>query len=87
MIIDVLLPVSLIFIMFTLGLGLTLIDFKNVLHQPKAFMVGMINQMIILPVVAFFIIFLFSLPSEMAVGMMILACCPGGVTSNIITKL
>ena len=87
MIIDVLLPVSLIFIMFTLGLGLTVTDFKNVLHQPKAFMIGMINQMIILPVVAFFIIFLFSLHSEMAVGMMILACCPGGVTSNIITKL
>ena len=86
MIIDVLLPVSLIFIMFTLGLGLTITDFKNVLNQPKAFIVGIINQMIILPTVGFFIIFLFALPSEMAVGMMILACCPGGVTSNIITK-
>ena len=87
MIIDILLPVSLIFIMFTLGLGLTIVDFKNVLNEPKAFIVGIINQMIILPLVGFFIILIFSLSSELAVGVMILACCPGGVTSNIITKL
>ena len=87
MIIDILLPLSLVFIMFTLGLGLTIEDFKNVFREPKAFMVGIINQMLILPGIAFFIILLFSLPNEMAVGMMILACCPGGVTSNIITKL
>ena len=87
MIIDILLPLSLVFIMFTLGISLTIEDFKNVLREPKAFMVGIINQMMILPAVSFFIIFLFSLSNEMAVGMMILACCPGGVTSNIITKL
>ena len=86
MLIDILLPLSLIFIMFTLGLGLTVLDFKNVLFQPKAFMVGIINQMIILPLIAFLIAIFFSLSGEMAVGMMILACCPGGVTSNIITK-
>ncbi len=87
MIIDILLPLSLIFIMFTLGLGLTIADFKNVFNVPKAFMIGIINQMIILPVIAFFIAIIFSLPNELAVGIMILACCPGGVTSNMVTKL
>ena len=87
MIIDVILPLSLVFIMFTLGAGLTIEDFKNIVREPKAFGVGIINQMIILPIVAFFILFFIKLPEEMAVGIMILACCPGGVTSNIITKL
>ena len=87
MIIDILLPLSLIFIMFTLGLGLTIYDFKNIMHEPKAFLIGILNQMAILPIIAFCIALLFNLSSEMAVGMMILACCPGGVTSNIITKL
>jgi len=87
MIIDIFLPLSLIFIMFTLGLGLTLDDFKRVVIEPKAFVVGILNQMIILPVIALIIVSLVGLKSEMAVGMMILACCPGGVTSNMITKL
>ena len=87
MIIDILLPLSLIFIMFSLGLGLTIKDFKNVLDNPKAFFVGIINQMIVLPIITFLIILIFNLSNEMAVGMMILSCCPGGVTSNIITKL
>ena len=87
MIIDILLPVSLIFIMFTLGLGLKFQDFKNILNHPKAFFVGIINQMIILPLVTFIVIIIFNLSMELAVGMMILACCPGGVTSNIITRI
>ena len=87
MIIDIILPLSLVFIMFTLGAGLTIEDFKNILREPKAFGLGIINQMILLPIVAFFIVSIIKLPNEMAVGMMILACCPGGVTSNIITKL
>ena len=87
MIIEIFLPLSLVFIMFTLGLGLTLDDFKNIFHYPKAFAVGIVNQMILLPVVAFIILYFINLPGEMAVGMMILACCPGGVTSNMITKL
>ena len=86
MIIDILLPISLIFIMFSLGAGLTVNDFKNIFNQPKAFLIGIINQMLILPLVAFIVIFIFGLENEIAVGMMILACCPGGVTSNIITK-
>ncbi len=87
MIIDVFLPLSLIFIMFTLGIGLTLKDFTNLLHHPRAFLVGIVNQMLILPVVAFSVILLIGITKELAVGIMILASCPGGVTSNIITKL
>ena len=87
MIIDIILPLSLIFIMFSLGLGLTISDFKNIVNNPKLFLVGIVNQMIILPLVAFCIILIFKLSNELAVGMMILSCCPGGVTSNIITKL
>ena len=80
MIIDIFLPLSLVFIMFTLGMGLTPDDFKCIVRDPKAFGVGILNQMIILPVIAFIIISLIGLTAEMAVGMMILACCPGGVT-------
>ena len=87
MIIDIFLPLSLIFIMFTLGIGLAPVDFTNLLNNPKAFFVGIVNQMIILPLVAFIIISLMGITKEIAVGMMILASCPGGVTSNIITKL
>ena len=87
MIIDLFLPLSLVFIMFTLGLGLTIDDFTNLIYAPRAFFVGMINQMILLPLAAFFIISLMGITKEMAVGIMILASCPGGVTSNIITKL
>jgi len=87
MIIDTFLPISLIFIMFTLGAGLTVKDFKNILFEPKAFGVGIANQIIVLPIITFSIISIIGLENEMAVGMMILACCPGGVTSNMITKL
>ena len=87
MIIDILLPLSLAFIMFTLGLGLTISDFQNVLREPRAFIVGIANQMFILPLVAFIIAIVFSLPDKMAVGIMILACCPGGVTSNVMTRI
>ena len=87
MIIDIFLPVSLMFIMFTLGIGLTVENFKNIIVQPKALILGLVNQMLLLPLIAFFILLIIKLPSEMAVGMMILACCPGGVTSNMLTKL
>ena len=87
MIIDIILPLSLIFIMFSLGLGLNINDFRNIINYPKAFFIGILNQMIILPIVAFFLIIIFKLSGELAVGMMILSCCPGGVTSNIITRM
>ncbi len=87
MIIDIFLPVSLMFIMFTLGIGLTVENFQNIITQPKALVLGLVNQMLLLPLITFFILLIIKLPSEMAVGMMILACCPGGVTSNMLTKL
>ena len=87
MIIDIFLPISLVFIMFTLGLGLTSSDFTNLLYKPKPFFIGIMNQMLILPLVAFIIISTLGITKEVAVGMMILASCPGGVTSNMITKL
>jgi len=86
-IIEVILPVALAFIMFSLGLGLTPNDFTLVFTEPKAFSVGLFNQMIILPIVGFTIATFSGLNGELAVGVMILACCPGGVTSNILTKL
>lgn len=73
--------------MFTLGLGLTSGDFINLLKKPKSFFVGITNQMVMLPLTAFIIISLAGITKEIAVGMMILASCPGGVTSNMITKL
>ena len=87
MIIDIFLPASLIFIMLTLGLGLELSDFTNLVRKPRSFFVGLTNQIILLPIVTYIIILVFGITKEAAVGMMILACCPGGVTSNIITKL
>ena len=87
MIIDIFLPASLIFIMLTLGLGLELSDFTNLVRKPRSFFVGLTNQILLLPIVTYIVILVFGITKEAAVGMMILACCPGGVTSNIITKL
>jgi len=86
-IIDVVLPLALAFIMFSLGLGLTREDFFLVFNEPKAFGIGVFNQMIVLPIIGFGVVSLSGLEGELAVGLMILACCPGGVTSNILTKL
>ena len=86
-IIDVVLPLSLAFIMFSLGLGLTTSDFGLVFTEPKAFAIGITNQMLVLPIIGFSVATILGLSGEMAVGLMILACCPGGVTSNILTKL
>ena len=87
MIIDIFLPASLIFIMLSLGLGLELSDFTNLVRKPRSFFVGLANQILLLPIVTYIVILVFGITKEAAVGMMILACCPGGVTSNIITKL
>ena len=86
MIIDILLPASLAFIMFSLGVGLTINDFKNISNHPKAFAVGILNQMIALPLIAFIIVSIFKFDSDLSIGIIIIACCPGGVTSNMITK-
>lgn len=81
------LPISLGVIMFSLGLGLKIDDFMRVFRRPTAFTVGAINQLITLPLTAFIIAIVFALPPELAVGMMILALCPGGVTTNFIARL
>ena len=79
-------PVCLALIMFGLGLGLTTADFVRVIKKPKDFFVGFICQVIVLPIVAFSLIQIISLPVEIAMGIMIIAAAPGGVTSNILTK-
>lgn len=84
---DVFLPLSLAIIMLALGLGLTIADFKRVIVQPKAFSIGVIGQVFLLPAVAIALIMTFGLTGELAVGMFILSLCPGGVTSNILAKL
>ncbi|MBL1405850.1 MAG: bile acid:sodium symporter [Hyphomicrobiales bacterium] len=84
---QVALPVSLGIIMFSLGLGLKFNDFLRVFRRPVAFSVGAINQLLMLPLVAFIIAIIFALPPELSVGLMILSLCPGGVTTNFITRL
>ena len=79
-------PIILALIMLVLGLGLKLEDFGRVLKTPKDFIVGFISQLIILPIVAYILILIFRLPPEIAIGVMIIAAAPGGVTSNIMTK-
>ena len=79
-------PICLAIIMFGLGLGLTISDFTRVLKNPRDFFVGFICQVILLPIIAFFLIQIILLPVEIAMGIMIIAAAPGGVTSNILTK-
>ena len=79
-------PIALALIMLTLGLGLTIKDFTRVISQPKDFLLGVICQLIILPIVAFILIKIFKTPLELALGVMIIAAAPGGVTSNVLTK-
>ena len=84
---ELFLPFSLAVIMFGMGLSLRIEDFKRILIYPKAVGIGLLNQLIFLPIIAFGIANLFELPAELAVGLMILAVCPGGATSNLITHL
>ena len=79
-------PVCLAIIMFGLGLGLTIGDFTRVLKNPRDFFVGFLCQVILLPIIAFILINIISPPSEIALGVMIIAAAPGGVTSNVLTK-
>jgi len=79
-------PIALALIMLGLGLGLTIQDFKRVITNPKDFSVGIICQLILLPIVAYIIILILRLPIEIALGLMIIAAAPGGVTSNVLTK-
>ena len=79
-------PIILALIMLGLGLGLKVEDFTRVLKTPKDFFVGFISQLIILPIIAYLLIIILKAPPEIAIGVMIIAAAPGGVTSNILTK-
>ena len=79
-------PIALALIMLGLGLGLTIQDFKRVLTYPKDFMVGIVCQLILLPLIAYLLVLILKLPIEIALGLMIIAAAPGGVTSNVLTK-
>ncbi|MDG2166197.1 MAG: bile acid:sodium symporter family protein [Alphaproteobacteria bacterium] len=83
---DVILPLALAFIMFTLGLGLTFSDFARVAKMPKNFLIGLVSQLVFLPLVALIIIFVWPLQPELAIGLILIAAAPGGVTSNILTS-
>ena len=83
---DVVLPIALAFIMFSLGLGLSISDFTRIFLKPKEFFVGFISQLILLPIVALILVYIWPLSPEIAIGVMILAAAPGGATSNILTS-
>ena len=79
-------PIILALIMLGLGLGLKIDDFTRILKTPKDFLIGFFSQLIILPLVAYLLIIILKVPPEIAIGVMIIAAAPGGVTSNILTK-
>ena len=79
-------PIALALIMLGLGMGLTTKDFLRVLNNPRDFIIGFICQLIILPIIAYVLILLLNTPIELALGVMIIAAAPGGVTTNVLTK-
>jgi bile acid:Na+ symporter, BASS family len=81
------LAISLIIIMLGMGLSLTIDDFRRVIREPKAALTGLINQLVFLPIIGFVLVSVFDVRPEIAIGMMLLAACPGGPTSNLITHL
>ena len=85
-VIDVFLPLALAFIMFSLGLGLTSENFLRVVKQPRDFFVGALSQIILLPAIAFILVKIWPIAPELAIGVMIIAAAPGGVTSNLLTS-
>ncbi|MEM9043244.1 MAG: bile acid:sodium symporter family protein [Pseudomonadota bacterium] len=87
LLIDLFLPLSLAIIMLSLGIGLKVSDFLRVAQVPKAFLAGAVAQMIALPLTAFGLLMLVPLDPDLALGVMILSFCPGGVTSNVLVKL
>lgn len=83
---DVVLPLALAFIMLALGLGLTFDDFVRVARHPRDFAVGAASQIVVLPAVAFLLASVWPMVPELALGLMIIAAAPGGVTSNLLTS-
>lgn len=84
---EIFLPLALAVIMLGMGLSLTLADFRRITVAPKPVLIGLVNQLILLPIVAYILIIVFNIQTELAVGFMILAACPGGATSNLISHL
>lgn len=85
--VNIVLPLSLAVIMLSLGVGLTPADFRRVAERPWAFTIGATCQIVMIPIIAFLIILLFGLTGPIAAGIMLVALCPGGVTSNVVSKL
>ena len=79
-------PIALALIMLGLGLGLSFDNFSRIAKQPKDFLVGLLCQLILLPIIAFILVKIYNPPLELALGVMIIAAAPGGVTSNVLTK-
>ena len=79
-------PIALAIIMLCLGSSLTLSDFSRVIKKPKDFFIGFVCQLFILPIVAYLLIIILKVPVELALGVMLIAAAPGGVTSNVLTK-
>lgn len=77
----------LMIVMFSMGLTLSLEDFKFILKRPRDIFIGTLAQFIIMPLVAFLLCFLFKLPSELALGVILVGVCPGGTASNVMTYL
>lgn len=86
-IVTVMLSLTMIVIMFSLGLGLVVGDFARIITEPKAFAVALLSKMLVMPVAGVAVAVGFNLPADMAFGLTILALCPGGATSNILTKI
>ena len=84
---ELVLSIGLAFIMLSLGLSLQPADFSRALGQPRALLGGALAQLVLLPLVAFSLLRLFGLTGDLALGVMILSCCPGGITSNVMTRL
>ncbi len=85
--VDIILPLTLIFIMFGMGMTLRVRDFIRLKDYPRAVVAGLLGQVVLLPLVGFLLAILWNLPPELAVGLIILAACPGGTTSNLVSHL
>ena len=84
----IILAIALIIIMFGMGLSLVKDDFLRILQHPKAIIIGLFNQIVLLPIIAYALIMIFGVTADIAIGVMILAACPGRApTSNLITHL
>ena len=84
---SIILAVAIMVIMMGMGLTLTIADFRRVAKNPKPVLLGLTNQIILLPLVALFLVYVFEPPAFIAVGMILLAACPGGTSSNLVTLL